>query len=210
MENKLNGVSEEYLKKAEEYLSGHWNNIGNGHLNYPRHQKRIKHTGSFVVGEDCLEIGAANGYSTNCLQNWFPNTKFYGIEITEWGVKEAQKNYPHIPFDRGCAENLIYDDETFDTVLMPEILEHVENPEPCIREAFRVAKKRVILTSPVNERGMRADIDHKRYFTEETMKALLIKCGIDPSKAKFAHLDDKGDGPVPEEKAYFGITIIDK
>ena len=54
--------------------------------------------------------------------------------------------YPHTHV-QAAAEALPFKDNTFDTVLMLEILEHVDDVEAALKEALRVAR-RVIISYP--------------------------------------------------------------
>jgi ubiquinone/menaquinone biosynthesis C-methylase UbiE len=46
------------------------------------------------------------------------------------------------------AEELRFGPNSFDTVLMIEVLEHLPEPIIALREAFRVAKKNVLISVP--------------------------------------------------------------
>jgi ubiquinone/menaquinone biosynthesis C-methylase UbiE len=46
------------------------------------------------------------------------------------------------------AEELRFGPNSFDTVLMIEVLEHLPEPISALREAFRVAKKNVLISVP--------------------------------------------------------------
>jgi ubiquinone/menaquinone biosynthesis C-methylase UbiE len=72
------------------------------------------------------------------------------------------------------AEQLPFKDKAFDCVVMSEILEHVPNPELLIEEAKRLAKKKLILTVPLNTPSP----GHVRQYNEETFATLLKEHGI--------------------------------
>jgi len=73
---------------------------------------------------------------------------------------------------------LPFEDMSFDNVISVHTLEHLESPEKLIKEACRIAKKRVIILSPLGER---MDPTHKQEFKElEDFK----KCFGDEWEAK--------------------------
>ena len=73
---------------------------------------------------------------------------------------------------------LPFDDNSFDNVTSVHALEHLESPEKLIKEARRIARKRVVILSPLGER---MDPTHKQEFKEfEDFK----KCFGDEWKAK--------------------------
>jgi len=51
-------------------------------------------------------------------------------------------------FVRGDALNLPFKDNTFDTIVFGDILEHVSDPLKCLQDAKRVTKSKIIVTLP--------------------------------------------------------------
>ncbi len=79
---------------------------------------------------------------------------------------------------------LPFQDRSFDTVLLFEVIEHLANIEPILNEAFRVAKKNVLITVPNSEDvdRMRANdvtyahmlsSDHLHFFDPQSLDGLL-------------------------------------
>lgn len=70
-----------------------------------------------------------------------------GIEILEKYRNEAEnlaKNYnlqDKFKFVQGDASNMPFEEETFDTIIMNDAMEHVDQPEMVLRECYRVLKK---------------------------------------------------------------------
>jgi len=83
-----------------------------------------------------LDIGSADGWVF----------KGSGFNITCLDINE----FPPGEFPRivGDAHNLPFSDNSFDYCVLAEILEHVHNPILVLREAARVAKKKVVFTIP--------------------------------------------------------------
>lgn len=65
-------------------------------------------------------------------------------------------------FVRANAEELPFDDGSFDVAVLAEILEHVDNPDKALQEALRVADK-VIITVP-HEHKWGDDLRPFHYF----------------------------------------------
>jgi ubiquinone/menaquinone biosynthesis C-methylase UbiE len=96
------------------------------------------------------------------------DTPFSGRVLDIGGKKENKKgkfrppldkvlNWEYVNIDAATnpdyvcsADTLVMDDETFDVVLMTEILEHLEKPQAALLQAARVLKKdgRLICTMP--------------------------------------------------------------
>src|SRR3989344_154848 len=88
-----------------------------------------------------LEIGSGSIGVTR-----FYNGEVIGIDITP----EKYKN-PRLRFIKGSATNLPFADSSFDVVISVDTLEHLTRKEQVkmVLEAYRVAKKLIMLTYPV-------------------------------------------------------------
>lgn len=80
-------------------------------------------------------------------------------------------------------DTLPFTDRKFDSVLLDNVLEHIENPIPLLGEISRVLKKggKLVVGVP-GTRGWRSDPDHKIEYCEDS----LINCLVD---AGFEHLN---------------------
>ena len=72
-------------------------------------------------------------------------------------------------------------DASVDTVFMIEVLEHVPEPARVLAEVSRVVRKNVVVTVPNNTQRLNGsiawshmlDVDHKNFFTVDTLHDLL-------------------------------------
>jgi len=80
------------------------------------------------------------------------------------------------------GDRLPLDDDSVDTVILLEVIEHLEQPERLLAEAGRVARGGVLVTTPnctqsfgrvPIEFSHMLDVDHKQFFTEASLGALL-------------------------------------
>ena len=96
------------------------------------------------AGETILDVGCATGEYCHELNKL--GYKCTGIDINPEYIKSADK--------RGIesyimdAKNLDFPNNSFDTVLLFEVLEHVDDPSSILNEAKRVAKKNILITVP--------------------------------------------------------------
>ncbi len=68
-----------------------------------------------------------------------------------------KKNFTNCFFQNGYAENMPYENEKFDLVIMEDVLEHVADPEKVMDECYRVLKpKGIILAKFPSFRSMHA------------------------------------------------------
>jgi ubiquinone/menaquinone biosynthesis C-methylase UbiE len=90
------------------------------------------------------------------------------------------------PLQVGSAYELPYEDDAFDSVVLIETLEHLDDYESALREAFRVARSTVALTVPdigvlplMSKRAVvpwhLLEATHINFFTPAIMKNVLMR-----------------------------------
>lgn len=95
------------------------------------------------AGKSILDIGCGYGvYGKALLKKGYEYT---GIEVNEEYAAEAHKfvNVLHMR-----AEKLDFPDKSFDTVIMLEVLEHLEDPYTALSEIKRVTRKNLVVSVP--------------------------------------------------------------
>ncbi len=131
------------------------------------------------AGKRILDFGCATG--DYCLELKRLGFECVGVDINEEYIKISRENGvdAHLIKDK-----LPFDDKSFDTVIMFELLEHVQNPHEILREAKRVSKKNILITVPNCEnfeilRGYGLtyehflEMDHVNFFTKDILGELL-------------------------------------
>jgi len=97
-----------------------------------------------MYGETLLDIGCGVGANFKHLLNM--GLKVTGIDPSPYMLDIALKNAGNrAELYRGFAEDLPFDDNSFNHACFLTTLEFVEDPQKAIEEAFRVAKDRVFL-----------------------------------------------------------------
>lgn len=87
-----------------------------------------------------LEVGCSLGLTLLEIKNKFRNAEIYGIEIDE-NVAKITKNL--FPFICGNIEtlDLPYEENYFDIILFPDVLEHLVDPWETLRKMKKYLKK---------------------------------------------------------------------
>ncbi len=95
---------------------------------------------------DVADIGAGDGFvAYKIAQRAHP---ILAVDISEKRIENIKKKY-YLRTQVGDASKLELPDQSYDTVVMAELLEHFDNPAIPLSEAFRIAKKKVIVTLPL-------------------------------------------------------------
>jgi ubiquinone/menaquinone biosynthesis C-methylase UbiE len=68
-----------------------------------------------------------------------------GIDIKDNMVNEAKRLLPKGEFKVGCAENIPYGNGSFDLVFLGHVLHETDDTVKALMEAYRVARKRVVV-----------------------------------------------------------------
>jgi SAM-dependent methyltransferase len=132
-----------------------------------------------------LDVGCASGRYTNYL--FSKGFDVCGIDTQPDLIKMAKKEYPKIPFKVAPAEKIPFADNSFDTIILFDILEHLADDVLALREARRVGR-RVIISVPRENQDFLTDhslahhhyLDrtHLRTYTPGSLRKLLIKAGF--------------------------------
>jgi SAM-dependent methyltransferase len=150
-----------------------------------------------------LDIASGSGYGSQLLARYAD--KVYGVDIEERAIDYAVKHYSekNIEFKVGSGTAIPLDDETIDTVVTFETLEHIENYQSFIEEIKRVLKKngQLMLSTPNDREFPEGNHFHVHEFTYEELLGLL--------KKHFKYVDPYYQGTwiytgVGSDKALFG------
>lgn len=98
---------------------------------------------SRYAGKEIVDIGCA--YGNYCKELNKMGFDCMGIDFNLDYCKEASKEITVCAME---AENLGFADKSVDTIVMSEVLEHIQNPYKALEEIVRVTRKNFILSVP--------------------------------------------------------------
>jgi ubiquinone/menaquinone biosynthesis C-methylase UbiE len=130
------------------------------------------------AGTSILDLGCGFGAYSSALMDEGRNC--IGCDVNIDYLHAVNKRLPVVKVDT----SLPFSDRSFDTVLIFEVIEHVTNIEGVLAEAFRVARKNVLITVPNSENIelMKANdvtyahmlsSDHLHFFDPNSLEGLL-------------------------------------
>ena len=98
----------------------------------------VKMINEYCVGLMTLDLGCGTGLITRHIESMF----VVALDINPWNIARAKEHLDGkiCSFDIGDAEDLKYPDETFNTVVCTDVLEHLECIDKAVGEINRVLK----------------------------------------------------------------------
>ncbi len=108
-----------------------------------RHAKALE---MIEKGEKILDIGCGDGLLLSALAK--NGVTGFGVDVSEEGARKCREKGLDVSVVDISAGKLPFKDDSFDTVVMLDVLEHVYAPEELLKEAVRVSKKYVIVSVP--------------------------------------------------------------
>jgi SAM-dependent methyltransferase len=100
----------------------------------------------FPKGSYILEAGCGVGAQTKIIASKNPDSNFLSIDLSQASINEAVQqakslHINNVEFKQADIFNLPFNDNTFDSVIICFVLEHLHNPTQALLELKRVLKK---------------------------------------------------------------------
>jgi 2-polyprenyl-3-methyl-5-hydroxy-6-metoxy-1,4-benzoquinol methylase len=147
------------------------------------------------AGRRVLDLGCGLGGYSRALSE--RGHDCYALDVVAEYVETAREL--GVRADLYDGERLPLEDRAVDTVILIEVLEHLDEPASLLREAARVARDSVLVTTPnctqsfgpvPIEFSHMLDADHRQFFTVTSLRELL--------EATFASCEVLQSHPVDE------------
>jgi len=129
-------------------------------------------TRHFDPNAELLDVGCGTGW----LAEHF--TRYTGVDGSPDAVAIAAERGHDVRL-ADLTDPLPFDDLSFDAAILKDVLEHVPDPVPTVREVHRVVRPggRVFASSPDAQRWVWDDYTHRRPFTRKGYRRLFADQG---------------------------------
>ena len=115
---------------------------------------RFKLAYKLLAPGSILDVGTYFGDFLKIVREYDTSREIYGTEVNEERADLSNKNVGaevvRVDFRNGMLST--FEEECVDNIACTEVIEHVPDHEFAVRELCRVARKRVIITVPYNEK----------------------------------------------------------
>ena len=105
--------------------------------------KKLIELAEIKAADKVLEVGCGAGH----ILERIPEGKLYGIDISEIQIKRAKERLgDKAELKKSPGEQIPFEDKFFDKMLCSEVIEHVLDPVPLLKEMKRVLKDDGVLS----------------------------------------------------------------
>lgn len=87
-----------------------------------------------------LEVGCSSGFMLKRIRKTFPGALLIGSDVVHEPLIKIASTIPHIPLLRFDMVNCPLPDNSIDTIVMLNILEHIENDAAALQQTYRILK----------------------------------------------------------------------
>lgn len=157
----------------------HWKMYDDKNTKYSRHADRVK---EWVKESSVLDIGCGDGKITSMLNAT-------GIDNEPEAIRLAKEK--GVNAEVGDSYNLPFTDESFESVFLGDVLEHMKYPASSLNEAHRVTSKYLYISNPI--KGMDNDPFHYQEWTPDELIKLVESCGFKLEGEVLTVVKDKRD-----------------
>ena len=136
-----------------------------------------------------LEVGCGEGHLIKRIQRDYPHLQIAGFDISYRIVEQAIRAVKGVSFLQASADQMPWPDDSWDVVVVCEVMEHLSDPEKALLELQRVTRKGCLLSVPREPVWRMANMargkywpslgntpGHIQHWSTEDFVALISKC----------------------------------
>jgi SAM-dependent methyltransferase len=140
--------------------------------------------GGFPPSGTLIEVGCSSGFLLRQIRDTYPAATLVGADVVSEPLARLSKQHPDIAFVRMDLVECALPSEAFDAVVALNVLEHIEQDDAAVRQAFRILRPGGIFVVEVPQGPALFDaydrqLRHFRRYTSAGLYALLAQAGFD-------------------------------
>jgi ubiquinone/menaquinone biosynthesis C-methylase UbiE len=146
----------------------------------------VEHTLAGLTADSLLDVGTGTGVFAEAFAA--RGLRVEGLDVNAEMLAAARQLVPQVTFREGLAESLPYPDHAFDIVFHGLVFHETDDRLQALKEAARVARRRVVLLEWPYEMGEFGPPQEERLRAEEIV-ALAKQAGLPtPQVIPLTHL----------------------
>lgn len=127
-------------------------------------------------GSSVLDVGCNSGEFMKILIDSGRNITVKGVDVSDVAIEAAKKK--GLDVIKGDGEKLPFPDESFDYVVLMEVLSHVHDPKKVLQEVKRVLKQKGVLLGSCPHKNLEMNIweerrMHRAYYDTYELQDLI-------------------------------------
>jgi 2-polyprenyl-3-methyl-5-hydroxy-6-metoxy-1,4-benzoquinol methylase len=174
------------IEDAQHYYASSADSLGWGVHSGGLIPERAALLDEVIVGRRVLDIGCAHGVYVDYLAA--KGIEAVGMDLVSEFLEQALEADRDGAYVLGDALHLPFAEASFDTVLLSDVLEHLEDESQAVAELVRVARKRIIVIVPratdefLEQNGLvfrhHLDRTHLRTYTPASLSERFANCSV--------------------------------
>lgn len=166
-------------------------------------RKRWEALLKYYKGGKIIDLGCLDSLIPINAKTKFPEAEVWAIDHAEDAIKKMKIKYPGINYEVRNVYQTGFEDGFFDYAVAGELLEHLEQPQKVINEAFRILKLGGILaiSAPWNETE-EGDVDKEHHLWSLNFEDISAMCSAFAKNIKIGILE------TPEREEYHHPILL--
>ena len=111
-----------------------------------------------------LEVGCGEGHLIERIQRDHPHRQIVGFDISYGIVEQAIRAVKGVSFLQASADQMPWPSDSWDIVVVCEVMEHLSDPEKALLELQRVTRKGCLLSVPREPVWRMANMARGKYW----------------------------------------------
>jgi ubiquinone/menaquinone biosynthesis C-methylase UbiE len=149
-----------------EYYHKHHSGLLDLNLEQVPSFKLIKRWLNLESGDLVLDAGSGIGYLLDYVS--IPEARGIGVDFSLVALRSAIDRYPDLNFVNGNLLDLSFKDDSFDKIFCFNVIEHLKEQDPLVRELYRVLKVGGILVIGTNMKYAICNLIYKLFIRDHT------------------------------------------